>query len=143
MHYFVKDKSNLLDYNLWSGTDYLKNITGFTKHPTSSTEWSVNGERSLKLTRTSDQYNDYTTEWFQSIPTGNYLVTLKLYAPNTNGQASLFVGANESIHVGYSKSNTVQNISISVTDNNIIGMRISVYSSLESVYLDDLSVISQ
>lgn len=55
---FVKDKDNLLTHNQWSCTDYLKNTTGFTHSPyctiESSTEYSVNGERSLKVNKTED-----------------------------------------------------------------------------------------
>lgn len=140
--YSIKDKLNLLNYNIWSGTDYLKNITGFTKNPTSSTEWSINGERSLKLTRVAENYNDYITEITPNLPVGNYLLTFKLYAPNTNGQITVFTNA-ETLTVGYAKNNNPQTISITIIDNTINMMRISIYVSLESIYLDNLSIIAQ
>lgn len=137
--YSVKDKNNLVDYNVWSGTDYLKNITGFTKSPTSSTDWSSNGERSLKLTRTSDNYNDYTTESYFNLPAGNYLFECKLYSPNANGRLTLFLGS-ENVSIDFYKSSNVQNISFTIDNDSFNGMRVSIYSSLESVYLDDVNI---
>ena len=56
----IKDKSNLINYNIWSGTDYLKNTTGTSTSPTiqlsSSTDWSYNSDRSLKITGTVESY---------------------------------------------------------------------------------------
>ena len=60
---FVKDKNNLLTFNQWTCTDYLKNTEGFSNSPAcgieSSTEYAVNGERSLKITKLDDR-NSYT-----------------------------------------------------------------------------------
>jgi len=50
----VKDINNILDYNVWSATDYSNDITGFNKgaginlHSTNTN--STVGEHSLKLT---------------------------------------------------------------------------------------------
>ena len=48
---------NLISHNNWSGTDYLKNMSissiGSNLTAESSTNYSVNGERSYKLTNSS------------------------------------------------------------------------------------------
>ena len=55
---FVKDKTNLISHNNWSGTDYLQNISIISKGGAitveSSTDYSVNGDRSYKLTNAGE-----------------------------------------------------------------------------------------
>lgn len=51
MYYSVKDKANLLSYNVWSVTDYSLNMEGFTHNNNyeRTTEYSVNGDWCVKL----------------------------------------------------------------------------------------------
>lgn len=57
---FIKDKNNLMKFNVWSGTDYKKTTEGFLSGKgqfiESSTEWSFIGDRSLKITRVGDRF---------------------------------------------------------------------------------------
>lgn len=141
----VKDKDNLLSHDVWSGTDYSKNVNSFSKRDnlTSSTEWAFNGKRCLKLTRQTEEFSGYTTEHIINLPTGNYKFTVKVYSPDNNGGGiTLFCSEGNEI-VNYAKSNNVQTISIEVTNKTITGFRISIYSSLKSVYLDEFKIISQ
>lgn len=55
----VKDKNNIISYDAWTGSDYHKiipynsNLSSNTNDlsiVSSSNEWSINGERSIKLT---------------------------------------------------------------------------------------------
>ena len=54
----MKDKNNLTTYNVWSGTDYLKNTQNFSNGNglkiSSSNSFSSNGENSLKIIRDAD-----------------------------------------------------------------------------------------
>lgn len=142
---FVKDKDNLLPHDVWTGTDYTQTTSSFTKNDnlTSSTEWSYNGDRCLKLTRRTEDYAGYTTEYYQDFPKGNYKFTLKVYNPDNNGGSiTLFCNeGNESVQ--YTQNNNVQTITIEVSNKTVIGFRISVYSSLKSVYLDEFKITSQ
>lgn len=142
---FVKDKNNLWNHNVWSGTDYTHNTNDFTKNEnlTSSTEWSYNGKRSLKLTRRTEEHNGYTTEHYTDLPKGDYLFTLKIYSPiNTGGSITLFCSEGN-VTAQYPKNEDTQTISISVTDKTVIGFRISLYSSLQSVWIDDIKITPQ
>ena len=140
--YSIKDKLNLVSFNAWSGTDYLKNTTNFDNSPISSREWCSNGERSLKLTRQSDDYSDYTTNYYSNLPCGTYLITFKLYAPNTNGRIAVFTN-EETITIDYSPQDILQDMSITITNLEINFIRFSIWTPLESIYLDDLSIIAQ
>ena len=50
---FVKDKDNLFDFNVWSGSDYSNDTSGFDKFQveniSSSDEWSSFGNKSIKV----------------------------------------------------------------------------------------------
>lgn len=57
---FIMDKDNVLDFNVCFATEFNKNTSGFFTGPgqfiESSTEWSYQGERSLKITRIDDSF---------------------------------------------------------------------------------------
>lgn len=57
---FIKKEYNIMNYNIWSGGDYKKSTTGFVSGPGQnieiSNEWSVNGNKSFKMTLIGDQY---------------------------------------------------------------------------------------
>lgn len=77
------------------------------------------------------------------LPVGNYKFSLKLYSPDNNGGSiTLFCEEGNEI-VQYVKSDNVQIITLEVTNKTIIGFRISVYSSLKSVYLDEFKITAQ
>lgn len=50
---YVKDKNNLFDFNVWTGTDYLNDTSGFRTFQLgdfySSDEWSGIGDKSIKI----------------------------------------------------------------------------------------------
>lgn len=130
---------------MWSGTDYLKNTNEFT-HPdniASSTDWSYNGQRSLKLTRRSESYNDYITTSSLPTPKGDYIFSCKVYSPSANGRVSVFLEDKDAVVVGYVISNDIQSINISINDSEIIAIRFIVDTLLQSAYFDDINVTSQ
>ena len=135
----------MAEFDVWSGTDYNKNTTSFTKRENieSTTEWCFNGERSLKLTRRTEEYNGYTTEYYQTLPQGNYLTSIKVYSPESSGQITVFTASGNNVNVGYVKHSDIQTILLSVTNEGIIGLRVSIYGSQQSVYLDSISITAQ
>ena len=78
-----------------------------------------------------------------NLPTGDYRFTLKLYSPDNDGGTITLLCNNEGINVSYNKSNAVQTIVIEVTNKSVTGFRISVWSSLKSVYLDEFKITAQ
>lgn len=78
------------------------------------------------------------------MPQNDYLVTLKLYAPNANGRIILLLDNDEQLSTGFSSSVDVQTISITVTNHEINGIRLTIDSDIGSfIYVDNLCVISQ
>lgn len=143
---FVKDKNNIIpDNNVWSGTDVLKSVSGFNRLNiiSSSTDWSSIGERSFKLTRVTEEYSGYTSEYGFELPTGDYQFTVKVYSPNANGAIRLLIGESDNMAITYTASDTVQTISFTLSDNNIRGIRLSVDTSLQSSYFDDFVIVAQ
>lgn len=139
---FVKDNNNLLNYNVWSATDYTETITGFTNKPISSNEWSYTGERSLKLTRLSSTYGDYTTQHIQELlEYNNYKLTIKVYSPTGTGRIQLFHGTDATTtYVDINQSNQIQTLEIQVNNTPFRGFRLLSYIDESSIYFDDITL---
>lgn len=58
IQYSIKDNVNILQYNVWSGTDYRKNADGFYYNQginlTSTHDWAYNGDCSYKVENTNN-----------------------------------------------------------------------------------------
>ena len=130
---------------MWSGSDYLKNCNDFNKRHNliSSTEWGSNGDRSMKFTRTSDTYSDYSTEHMFDLPTGNYLFSCDVFSPEANGRIYLFLEDSETVSINFSAGDNVQRVSLSVTNHLIRGLRLLNSSLSKSIFFDNFSIISQ
>lgn len=131
-----------MDHNIWCGTDYLKNITGFTPYNatsivSSSKEWSINGERSLKCESTSETNN---FDGMRVLYLGNVAATLKLTLYNPQG--SVYVRL-------WSQNNTYKNVIVPPSN---IPVDVSLYSndcyvlqlfvtSKQIFYVDNLTLI--
>lgn len=138
----MKDTNNLLDYNIWSGTEYTHDITGFSKTPTSSNEYSSIGENSLKLTRTTDDYNNYTTEHMNSLPSNNYRLTVDVYSPKSGGNLVMFTGDTDQVNVLFNPSPNVQSLSLQANNTNFRGFRLLNYTKGQSIWLDNISLVA-
>lgn len=66
-----------------------------------------------------------------------------MYSPDNNGGSINLFCSEGNVSLGYTKSNNVQTAIIEVTDKTIIGFRISVYTSLKSVYLDEIKIVAK
>ena len=138
----MKDTNNLLDYNIWSGTDYNNDITGFNKTPTSSNEYSSIGENSLKLTRTTDDYNNYTTEHMKSLPSNNYRLTVDVYSPKATGRIVIFIGDDNQVMTNFGSSPNVQSILLQADNTNFRGFRLLNDTKGQSIWLDNISLVA-
>lgn len=138
----MKDTNNLLPYNVWSGTDYNQNITGFTRNPISSNNWSYDGERSLKLTRTGPNIVDYISDHDITLPTDNYKLTVKIYSPEGTGRVMVKYGTDSTSYVMFQPSNQIQTLSIQVDNENIRGVRFLSDTMNASIYIDDIALIT-
>ena len=137
---FVKDKTNLVPHNVWTGTDYLSNTTGFSNECIeSSTDWSYNGTRSLKLTRVQESYAYYTTQFSVDLPKNDYIFTFRLYSPNTTGQILLLSNEGNKT-LNYNSNANVQLITLSVTNQSIVGVRFVNWSPNTSCYIDEITI---
>lgn len=137
----MKDTNNLLDYNIWSGTEYTHDITGFSKTPISSNEYSSIGENSLKLTRTTDDYNNYTTEYMKSLPSSNYRLTVDVYSPQAGGRIVMFTGDTEQVMTSFSPSPNVQSISLQANSTNFRGIRLMNDTKGQGIWFDNFSLV--
>ena len=138
----MKDTNNLLDYNIWSGTDYKENIDRFNKTPISSNEWSNIGERSLKLTRTTDEYNNYTTETSGiELPANNYKLTANIYSPNAYGRIVMFTGDTDQVVVSFSPNPNTQVVSVQASNTKCRGFRLLNDTKGQSIWLDNVSLV--
>ena len=151
MHHFVKDKNNLVSYNVWSCTDYDGSTNEFTPKntitATSTTEWSINGTHSLKTTTVNDvvwnairiylydihKNDEVTCNCTILNPDCEYLNFALI--ENVSGTYTNF------IQVSIPPSNTPQNITLTGTVSQDISSLIITYSqSKGTVYIDNIQL---
>lgn len=125
----MKDKTNLLSFNVWSGTEYSNNNSNLTFDGTkfnlkTSNDFSSNGECSLKIISTQDPTYNYIRLYTGSTVTGETYngsihilnktipkLTLRIIENNTNLMTDVIIV----------KSDNIQEINVSrlVNDSNI------------------------
>lgn len=123
----VKDNNNLVDYNIWSGTDYSKTTSGVTVSNDvsvySSTENSYNGDYSLKGKVTGNG----NSKWFRiridctNENLSNLQASIRILTPNN---AQLFINQFD----GTSQVKT-KDVMINASDN---WQLISIEDALDS-----------
>lgn len=152
-HSSVKDKDNLFSYNVWSGTDYLKNSADFFSTTSgllfSSTDWSINGDRcvkavnslsnsiSCKIDNTDVVENDTVSFKFKIINNTGDTVYAQILQQNSDNTETQVI-------VSIPSSNNVQDIFITKNiDQEIIRVRcqISGIQPGKSIVADDFSLI--
>lgn len=150
MLYSIKDKLNLVNHNMWSGTDYLSNtnnINTFSETITisSSTEFSVNGERSIKAITTSST-NGVQVVQTPPIPAEigkTYLAELYIYNPNNptairilESGSTLFSTVELPINLNWEK------VTISRTIQSSESFALMIFSRLPNTfYIDQVNII--
>ena len=144
---YVKDKNNLVNHNIWSGTDYLKNTSGIVTSPTitksSTTEWSSNSERSLKLEGSVESYAAASLEELTGLEIGAELTATVSVLNNHSSNAQLRfmeLEGNEFNSVEIPSSSDVQEISISrtkSTDSATVQLLLVLRNPI-TVYVDNV-----
>ena len=150
---FVKNVKNILDYNLWSGTEYSGELTGinsgYGQLIESSNEWSFLGERSLKITYVGDSYRwtDVPIN-ISNFKEGCIIVDGVI---KSNSKSSIFfvftdVRGNQTFSEAmvFDKSDEIKRLFIdSIIDKEVkdISLRIWVGGELgSSIFIDNLNV---
>lgn len=152
---FVMDKNNLLDVNVWSGTDYMSNtkgiVTGAGQFVESSVEWNDTGERSLKII-SNNSYSNWTDVYTAKV-FGDDTVTASGKILNTDSDVSIFfVFIDSEGNQSFSNSaligpsNNPQDFTLKSSINNDINkihLRFWLKGELgSSIYIDDINIVS-
>ena len=147
----MKDNNNKLDYNQWSAGEYLNSnqgvISGSGQNNITTKEFSVIGENSLKIIRTSNASN-----WTDCRVTSNlnqYNVSCNLYSPESNGAlyaVTMYSDGTQSVNYStFYMGDNVQFLSCAgkVDYNktiNQIALRIMLYQHDKPAFIDDLMI---
>lgn len=158
MHgYSVKDTTEKMSDNIWSGTDYLGNITGVSCKQenvkvTSSTEWSVNGNRSWKYVRQDYEGGGFTWARWTSLTDDfqqgdSYKLSLKLLLIQGKIDIWLDEGSDDTLKesVRCTAQEGVQDIYLTRTitseELSTMSVRINAVDDGTMAYIDNMSII--
>lgn len=141
----MKDKNNLLDYNVWSCGEYNKNVLEWTnnKNLNINNNWSSIGECNIKLTRISDIYDDYTsTINITNLPEDNYLLSITIYSPYAIGSLRLInIDTEEYVSVGITKSDNPYTTSITINSLENVKIRLINWGKIgDNIYFDNIKL---
>lgn len=135
----MKDKNNILPYNVWSGSEYSKKISVY--YAISSTVWSIIGEYSFR--------NDYSNNWltlYQDTSLNNVSLTLTATINTiTSGALCIYynVGGNyKSVKSGFNK-NSINAVSVSAeipSETTMVWCRIDLTNSTKNLYVDNIKL---
>ena len=150
---FCKNKNNLLHPNAWSGTDYSKNmahinVVGMTATP--STEWSSNGESSIKMSKLLNAQYHYIDSSYEGQLEKGELIKGKCTIYNPQGNIALYI--IEQVLSPFSQKQTMVAVPASEEPQEIIiehiiqqegvdSIRLRLLKSVEFImptYVDDL-----
>ena len=89
----MKDNNNLLDYNIWSTGEYNNNVGGFSRNNNGvihlSNQYSIIGENSIKLIRTSDEYPNTANIQLTGL-SSKIQLSLDILSKNNNCEVDLY-----------------------------------------------------
>ena len=147
----MKDTNNKLDYNQWSAGEYLNSThsvtSGSGQNVITTKEFSVIGENSLRIIRTSN-----TTVWTDcriNNKLNQYTVSCKLYSPESNGALYAVTmyddGTQSTNYSTFYSGNNMQFLSCTgdVESNktvNNIALIIMLYQYDAPAFIDDLMI---
>ena len=142
----MKDINNLCTYNVWSGTDYSNDLTGYTlgqMEAYSQEEYSITGERSLKAKSKINTYNAINLSTI-NVNEGDTLTgKIQVYHPQ-GGQINLRLSwSGGIISSDFNISNKTQSISISneFTEEKSVNFILVLRSDTDLVYLDNIKLV--
>lgn len=146
----VKDKTNILSHNIWSCGDLTHNLNGFivnsSERNVASTERSVNGDYSVRLTPEEDNYA-MTTINYTFEEEGTYL--LKCKCLNTGiSDAKVIIRDSEntvieSINVPVSNQFQEYSIEVTISSENVNQILFRTAMSDSHLYVDDINLSIQ
>lgn len=138
----MKDTNNLLNYNIWSGGEYLQNINGLTSTiGTTSNNYSTIGENSFLLNNNTDITKVSTFENMPFEAGKTYTFTGVVYT-KTGCRILLLTDINNNyIQIYASDKPQLFSVSYTTTSNeSIIRCRINLDAS-NNCYLDNLKCV--
>ena len=143
----MKDTTNLLDYNTWSGSDYNENVSNIPSmnnaNIISSKYWSSNGESSIKCVRTHNTAQNVTRLGNLTLTVGaTVTATLTVYSPNNTVVVTLYDGTVLA-QTNVPQSNTAQTVTLSgvLTATNV-DVRLSLAGNGDFVFVDNVIIAS-
>lgn len=143
----MKDTSNLLDYNNWSGTDYSENTSGIyvagNANILSSNEYSNIGETSLKIIADNVSNWPCVDLFIITNPGKSVVGTFHIYNPNCDVFADLRVAQTTITNISIPRSSFPKEVSLngdvsSGTGN--ISIRLYPRNINAPIYVDNISL---
>ena len=145
----MKDTNNLVDYNIWSGTEYTKTATIVQKTVTtiSSNQFSAMGEDSYKITNNNDGYNyvDFMKYYAEVNETLTYKATVFTDTPVILSIVEVKDAVTYAHNVEVPVCKTFKEISLTAEINNIVDfvyIRVAFFNNQGTCYVDNISLVS-
>ena len=138
-----------MSHNVWSGTDYKKNtgdLSPSNVQISSTTEWAINGERSIKSEGQVERYSQVLLHYSSTSINTNETVTGKLTILNNTGKmVQLRLNQKDNINQ-YNDVNIPSNvnpqeviISRTFTDTSKVEFLLIIRNQV-TVYVDNISL---
>ncbi len=144
---FVKDKSNILAPNVWSGGDYTHDTTGFYNSPSItksvSSDWSSVGDESILIEITGEVIADILRLSAGSFELGSYILKMDVYNLGPSFRMSFFHTSSNYQRVTIPESDEVTPVELTLTPDNIeayLSCRVSTTGGAK-FYCDNISII--
>lgn len=141
----MKDTTNKIDYNIWTGTDYNNTTSGFVLMNNSiiqqSNDFSSIGESSLKCMRTDNSLTRALRIMKNGLTgTTNITVTFDVYTPHNTVYFDLNDG-NTVSSVNVPISANMMNITLSgTTTKDTIGLYVILSNVDDYFYIDNIKI---
>lgn len=145
---FVKDKLNLIDYNSWTGGDYLKNVsTTYTNayaKVSISTDWSDNGDTSFYCELIDESGTWKWVDLFRMLSStyesGTYTLTLTAHNPTDTVQIVLYNDSNvQAVTLPPSETSSTITITGDLSNDKFVSCR-AIQNRPLSVFFDNITL---
>lgn len=140
----MKDINNKVDYNVWSGTEYLKNTNSFLNYNNSiiysTNEWSEIGESSLKIIRTdTSKMTSAITRILNLTGTNTINTSLRIYSENNPAQIALYDGDIYTSVIIPKSTEKFISLSKTITSDHI-NLQIGLYDIKDYCFIDNILI---
>ncbi|WP_405286316.1 hypothetical protein [Methanobrevibacter sp.] len=148
----IKDKNNIISYNLWSGGDFSKNISSdyhFQSSTGNLSDHNTNGDYSVHITRSIENTGNGYLQFYPPLTSEDIgktiTLTVDIYTPNNNVAVQIYSSTYSGVTVP--KNTSFETISISKVISNVpSACIINLFSSTEhelDCYIDNLRTYIQ